>query len=68
MKDSLFILTVVLAFTILVVAIIKDSRKPKYEIQYFHGWWLIRDVKTKTVFKRFSTNEDAIEWFNKYCL
>jgi hypothetical protein len=68
MKDSLFILTVFLTFTILVVAIIKADRKPKYEIKYLRGWWVIRDVKNKTVFRRFSTNEEAIEWFNDNCL
>ncbi len=68
MKDSLFILTVVLTFTILAITIIKADRKHRYEIKYLRGWWVIRDVKTKTVFRRFSTNEEAIEWFNENCL
>jgi hypothetical protein len=68
MKDSLFILTVVLVFTILVAAIIKETKRPKYEIKYLRGWWVIRGVKSKTVFRRFSTNEEAIEWFNENCL
>jgi hypothetical protein len=45
-----------------------DNRKPKYEIKYIHGCFVIRDVKTKTHIKRFRTNEDAIDWYNENCI
>jgi hypothetical protein len=67
MSDSLFIATVVLTFAFLTIVIIKADKKPKYEIKYLRGWWVIRDVKTQTHLRRFSTNEEAIEWFNENC-
>ena len=69
MQNELLIATVIVMLTILFGAIIiSEKLHPKYEIKYLRGWWVIRDVKTKTHIRRFSTNEQAIEWFNKNCL
>jgi len=68
MKDSLFILTVVLAFTFLVIVIIRADRKPKYEIRYIQGWYVIQHRSTQKYIKKFVTLEDAQDWFNENCL
>jgi hypothetical protein len=69
MQNELLIATVIVMLTILFGAIIiAEKLNPKYEIKYLRGWWVIRDVKTQTHLRRFSTNEEAIEWFNENCL
>jgi hypothetical protein len=68
--SELLIATVVVLLTVLFGSIIihENLNKPKYEIKYIHGWWVIRDIKTKTHLRRFSTNEEAIEWYNENCI
>jgi hypothetical protein len=69
MQNELLIATVIVMLTILFGSIIiSENIRPKYEIKYLRGWWVIRDVKTKTHLRRFSTNEKAIEWYNENCL
>ena len=67
MSDSLLFTAIAFVFLALAITIIKADKKPKYEIKYLRGWWVIRDVKTQTHLRRFSTNEEAIEWFNENC-
>jgi hypothetical protein len=67
MFDLLFIATVVATFLFLSVVIIKNDRKPKYEIRYIRGWFVIFHVKTYEILKRFATLEEAEIWFNKNC-
>jgi len=69
MQNEVLIATVIVMLTILFGAIIiAEKLHPKYEIKYLRGWWVIRDVKNKTHIRRFSTNEEAIEWYNENCL
>lgn len=67
MSDSLFIAMVILMFTFLSIVIIKADKKPKYEIRYIRGWFVIFHVKTYEILKRFATLEEAEIWFNKNC-
>ena len=69
MQNELLIATVIVMLTILFGAIIiSENIRPKYEIKYLRGWWVIRDVKTKTHIRRFGLKEEAEEWFNENCL
>ena len=69
MQNELLIATVVVMLTILFGAIIiSENIRPKYEIKYLRGWWVIRDVKTKTHIRCFGLKEEAEEWFNENCI
>jgi hypothetical protein len=69
MQNEVLIATVVVMLTVLFGAIIiAEKLHPKYEIKYLRSWWVIRDVKTQTHLRRFSTNEEAIEWYNENCI
>jgi hypothetical protein len=67
MFDLLFGITVVLTFLFLTVVIVKYDRKPKYEIRYIHGWFVIQHSKSKEPIKRFRNQEHAEIWFNENC-
>jgi hypothetical protein len=67
MSDSLFIATVVLTFAFLTITIIKADRKPRYEIRYINGWFVIQHSKSQEVVKRFRNQEQAEIWFNENC-
>jgi hypothetical protein len=67
MFDLLFGITVVLTFTFLAVIIIKYDRKPKYEIRYINGWFVIQHSQTQKTIKRFKSQEQAEIWFNENC-
>lgn len=67
--SEVLIATVVVLLTVLFGSIIiSENMRPKYEIKYLRGWWVIRDIKTQTNLTRFRTNEEAIEWYNENCL
>lgn len=67
--SEILIATVVVLLTVLFGSIIiSENMRPKYEIKYIRGWWVIRDIKTQTNLRRFRTNEEAIEWYNENCL
>jgi hypothetical protein len=69
MQNELLIATVVVMLTVLFGSIIiSENIRPKYEIKYFHGAWVIRDVKTKTHIRLFITKEEAEEWYNENCI
>ena len=69
MQNELLIATVIVMLTILFGSIIiSENIRPKYEIKYLRGWWVIRDVKTKTHIRRFGLKEEAEEWFNENCI
>ena len=67
MFDSLFIAMVILMFTFLSIVIIKYDRKPKYEIRYIDGWFVIQHSKSKEPIQRFKSQEQAEIWFNENC-
>ena len=67
MFDSLFIAMVILMFTFLSIVIIKYDRKPKYEIRYINGWFVIQHSKSKEPIQRFKSQEQAEIWFNENC-
>lgn len=67
MFDLLFIATVVLTFAFLTVVIIKADKKPKYEIRYINGWFVIQHSKSKEPIQRFRNQEQAEIWFNENC-
>jgi hypothetical protein len=67
MSDSLFIATVVLTFAFLTIVIIKADRKPKWEIRYINGWFVIQHSKSKEPIQRFRNQEQAEIWFNENC-
>lgn len=67
MFDLLFIATVVATFLFLSVVIIKADKKPKYEIRYINGWFVIQHSKSQEVIKRFRNQEQAEIWFNENC-
>lgn len=67
MSDSLFIAMVILMFIFLSIVVIKADKKPKYEIRYINGWFVIQHSKSKEVVKRFRNQEQAEIWFNENC-
>lgn len=67
MSDSLFIAMVILMFTFLTVVIIKNDKKPKWEIRYINGWFVIQHSKSKEPIQRFRNQEQAEIWFNENC-
>ena len=67
MFDLLFIATVVATFLFLSVVIIKADKKPKYELRYINGWFVIQHSKSQEVIKRFRNQEQAEIWFNENC-
>jgi hypothetical protein len=69
MGNYLIIAIIIVWLTILFGSIIiNENIRPKYEIKYLRGWWVIRDVKTKTHIRRFGLKEEAIEWYNENCI
>jgi hypothetical protein len=68
--SEVLIATVVVLLTVLFGSIIihENLNKPKYEIKYLRGWWVIRDIKTKTHMRRFRSQEQAEIWFNENCI
>lgn len=67
MSDSLFIATIITTFLFLTVVIIKADKKPKYEIRYINGWFVVQHSKSQEVIKRFRNQEQAEIWFNENC-
>lgn len=67
--SEVLIATVVVLLTVLFGSIIisENMRKPKYEIQSIEGWFVIRDIKTKTHMKKFRSQKQAEVWFNENC-
>ena len=67
--SEVLIATVVVLLTVLFGSIIisENMRKPKYEIRFIAGWFVIRDIKTGTHMKRFRSQEQAEIWFNENC-
>lgn len=67
--SEVLIATVVVFITVLFGSIIisENMRKPKYEIRFIEGWFVIRDIKSGTHLRRFQFKEDAIEWYNENC-
>jgi len=59
-----FICFIILFFAWLIYL---DSRKPKYEIRFIEGWFVIRDIKSGTHMTRFRNQEQAEIWFNENC-
>jgi hypothetical protein len=46
-----------------------DNQKPKYEIKYIHGWFVVVHKKTQeTISPRFTTEKRATEWYNENCI
>jgi len=68
MFDLLFIAIVVLLFTFLTIVIITNDKKPKYEIKYINGWFVIQHKATQEYIKKFVTLEDAQYWFFNNCI
>ena len=69
MENYLIIAIIIVLLTILFgLMIINENMKPKYEIRFIEGWFIIRDVKTETHLKRFKSQEEAEIWFNENCL
>ena len=67
MFDLLFGITVVTMFIFLSIVVIKYDRKPKYEIRYINGWFVIQHSQTQNYIKRFKSQEQAEIWFNENC-
>jgi hypothetical protein len=67
MFDLLFIATIITTFLFLTVVIIKNDRKPRYEIRYINGWFVIQHSKSKEPIQRFRNQEQAEIWFNENC-
>lgn len=67
MFDLLFGITVVATFVFLAVTIIKADSKPKWEIRYINGWFVIQHSKSKEPIQRFRNQEQAEIWFNENC-
>jgi hypothetical protein len=67
MFDLLFGITVVTMFIFLSIVVIKYDRKPKYEIRYINGWFVIQHSQSQEVIKRFRNQEQAEIWFKENC-
>jgi hypothetical protein len=67
MSDSLLFTAIAFVFLALAITIIKADRKPKWEIRYINGWFVIQHSKSKEPIQRFRNQEQAEIWFNENC-
>lgn len=68
MENYLIIAIIIVLLTVLFGSIIiNENMKPKYEIRFIEGWFVIRDIKTGTHMTRFRSQEQAEIWFNENC-
>jgi len=67
--SEVLIATVVVMLTVLFGSIIinENLNRPKYEIRFIEGWFVIRDIKSGTHITRFRSKEQAEIWFNENC-
>lgn len=66
--SEVLIATVIVMLTVLFGSIIiSENMRPKYEIRFIEGWFVIRDIKSSTHIKRFRSQEQAEIWFNENC-
>lgn len=68
MENYLIIAIIIVLLTVLFGSIIiNENMKPKYEIRFIEGWFVIRDIKSGTHMTRFRSQEQAEIWFNENC-